>query len=74
MRKQQWPKTGEQLREQGYTSGKQWVRCKGCPTMIVFATTPNGKPMPLSRMDDGRWQPHWADCAARDQFKRGKRA
>lgn len=64
-----WPKTGEEVKAAGYRSS-EWGVCKGCGARILWTITPNNKMTPLSRMEDGRWQPHWADCPARDQFKR----
>jgi len=66
-----WPKTGEQLRELGYHSGSP-ATCKGCGKPILWASTPNGKMMPLTRLSSTLWQPHWIDCQAREQFKKRK--
>lgn len=66
-----WPKSGEALKADGYRSNGQG-KCRGCGTTIVWVTTPAGKACPFSILGSNRWQPHFVDCPARDQFKKKK--
>jgi hypothetical protein len=63
-----WPKTPDQLREAGYAYSSEGS-CKGCGAPIIWAKTPKGANMPLAATEGG-YQPHWADCPNRADFKR----
>ena len=66
-----WPKSGESLRDAGYHS-QDWGTCRGCDAPILWTKTPAGKMMPLFRVGDNSWMPHWINCKARNQFQKKK--
>ncbi len=73
-KKAPWPKSNLELTAQGYIFSGRGV-CKGCHAPIVWATTPNQKRMPLSKVagTESTYEPHWASCEKRADFKRDKK-
>lgn len=72
-----WPAASHQLRAEGYEFDNEST-CRGCQAPIEWWITPKGKKMPLSRVKIGdqlkrnveALQPHWADCANAEDFRR----
>jgi hypothetical protein len=68
-----WPKTREELIAEGYKLGNH-DHCRGCGRTILWARTPNDRPMPLSAINGEfvQYQAHFSDCPNREQFRRAK--
>lgn len=43
--------------------------CRACPARIEWFRTPNGKNMPMHRLENDRFIPHFIDCPNRRQFR-----
>lgn len=58
---------------------KVWVdftidksRCKGCYKQIFWASTCNGKKMPICQNEKGEWISHFYDCPKSKDFRKKK--
>jgi hypothetical protein len=45
-------------------------RCKGCRKQIYWASTENGKKMPICKDDNGIWISHFYNCPKSDSFRK----
>jgi len=45
-------------------------RCKACHKTIYWASTSNGKKMPICQDLNGKWISHFADCPKSEKFRR----
>ena len=70
---QQWPKSAEELKAAGYVFDNLGL-CKAaiCQARLWWFRTPKGKAMPLVKNEVGLFSPHFADCPARESFKKQK--
>lgn len=73
-----YPVTEAELKKAGYELLKKAL-CRGnrCGTQIHWYKTPQGKHMPLSKVEGEPGfllQPHWIDCVNAQDFRKEKRA
>lgn len=47
-------------------------RCRGCYKTIYWASTMNGKKMPIIQNDKGEWQSHFTDCPKSKFYRKDK--
>lgn len=47
-------------------------RCRGCYKKIYWASTENGKKMPIIQNEQGEWQSHFTDCPKAKFFRKDK--
>ena len=63
--------TFEKLHAAGYTyDGPTPCAAPKCGKVIFWFVTPNNHCMPFERMEDGRYQPHFASCSEARKFSR----
>lgn len=77
-----YPTTSGELRDAGFVYDNDAVcRGRGCGAQIQWWITPGGKKMPLSFVIVGslaegnrmeKLQPHFADCPAAEDFRKGR--
>jgi len=65
-----FPSNVEEAKAAGYSMRHENVKCRACPAMIDFWTTPTGKAIPMDRGPE--FVPHWKNCPGADQFRRAR--
>lgn len=69
-----WPATIQQLNDAGFLYSNTRICGKqGCNVEVENFDAPNRTLMPLNRLIDGRYEPHYRTCKAiRSLFQKGK--